>query len=146
MSVLIGMCGCGQAQSHSPATLTRLVLERGHGSMWGNQFYIDICPTQINQVRFFSPEDPGGELLLRENISIPAEDWSALQAAVDALSPNLQKQKWPNAKRGKLDGGEFHKLTLTWDQKEISYQWPADGSADGLEQLLENIAAQLSHS
>ena len=110
--------------------------------MWGNQFYIDICPTQINQIRFFSPEDPGGELLIRENLPIHQEQWEAIESAVNTL--NLQKLKSQNTSRFQQDGGEFHKLTLTWDQEEIAYRWPTDGSGDGLEQLLENLIPQLN--
>ena len=144
---LLGMYGCGQTKEHTPAKLTRVVLERGHGSMWGNQFYIDVCPQQINQAQFFPTDLP--EYTLREGIPIRQEDWKAIEAAVRELEPNLKeekRQKKPDSII--LDGGEFHKLTLTWEQdgktQEKAYRWPTDSSAEKLEQLLENMVAQLA--
>ena len=40
---LLLCCGCaGQAEDQA---LTRVVFARGHGSTWGNQFRMDVCPT-----------------------------------------------------------------------------------------------------
>ena len=135
--LLLGMCGCGRKTTS--AQLTGMILERGHGSMWGNQFYIDVCPTQINQIRFFSPDDPGGELLLRENIPISPEDWEEIVAAVNTLTPNLQKEKRQKESSLMLDGGAFYKLTLMWDGEATTYRWPEDEAATKLERILENF-------
>lgn len=115
--------------------------------MWGNQFYVDVSPVQINEAKFFSPDDPGGELLLRERLPIRQEQWEAIEAAVKELTPNLKEQKRQKSSQ-KLDGGEFHILTLTWNrngkEQETTYSWPADGSAEKLEQLLETMVFQLA--
>lgn len=115
--------------------------------MWGNQFYIDVNSVQINEAKFFSPDDPGGEFLLRERLPIRQEQWESIEAAVRELTPNLKEQKRQKNSQI-LDGGEFHILTLTWNrngkEQETTYSWPADGSAEKLEQLLETMVFQLA--
>lgn len=137
LSLMLCLSGCHQ----QTATLKGVVFERGHGSMWGNQFFIEVCETEITQVQYFPSADPGGELEMTEHLPLQPEQWDAIQKAVLALSPQLQKSNSRKTiKQGMLDGGEFYKLTLIWEQneklKEVQYNWPGSDEAKILENLL----------
>lgn len=142
--LLLGLTGCGAKQEDVPV-LTRVILDRGHGSMWGNQFYMDVCADEIVQTRYFQPDDPGGELTEENARPITAEQWEQIMAAVEAVEPSLipvRETLWNRLfDRGKtLDGGEFHHLTLYWAEDEgIRYEWPANEQAAALERILEQL-------
>ena len=144
--ILLLLTGCGEAETPDPetATLCRVVFDRGHGSMWGVQFYIDVCPEEILRTCYFEAEDPDMELKEEENLPITEEQWEEIKNAVLKLEPNLEKEKKPKAKgTKKLDGGLYHNLTLVWEQgnekQEICYKWPSCEAAEQLEDLLEEL-------
>ena len=145
MAFLICLSGCGATQEET-RTLRRVVLDRGHGSMWGNQFYMDVCADEISQTRYFPSDDPGGELTEDFGRAITAEQWDEILSAVEALEPTLIPMRQPFlkklfARKEVLDGGEFHHLTLYWAEDEaIRYEWPFNEQAVALEALLEQLA------
>lgn len=137
LAVFLSAC----AAPGKDARLCRITFDRGHGTLWGNQFYIEICPEEIVLMRYF----PAGstEQTTKEHVPITAEEWASLSAAVRALPlkedrPGFWSRLWKNRK---LDGGEYRKLTLQWQSgnsvQTICYQWPAGQQAEALEQLLE---------
>lgn len=137
------LTGCGAVQEPVP-DLTRVVLERGHGSMWGNQFYMDVCAGEILQTRYFPPNAPGTELTEESGRPITSEQWTEIVSAVDALEPTLVRLRetlWQKLFDSKaLDGTEFHRLTLYWAEDEgTSYEWPDNEQAAALEALLEQL-------
>jgi len=144
LMLLLALTGCGAAQKELSAPL-RVVLDRGHGSMWGNQFYMDVCADGILQTHFFSPDDPGGELMTVSECPITAEQWEQVVSAVKDLEPSLvpvRKNIWKRlfGQEKKLDGGEYHHLTIYWAEDEgIAYEWPANEQAAALETLLEQL-------
>lgn len=145
--LLLGLSGCGAAQADTPA-LTRVILERGHGSMWGDQFYMDVCADEILQTHYFPADDPGGTLTEESGRPVTPEQWDGIVSAVEALEPSLVPVREPFWKkllgRGQtLDGGEFHHLTLYWeDAAGIRYVWPANEQAAALETRLEQLALE----
>ena len=139
---LLLCCGCaGQAENQA---LTRVVFARGHGSTWGNQFRVDVCPTEVYYLHHFV--DHQFEELA--NVPIDAERWAAIEEAVMALVPHLERYRQPLWEKlfppKTVDGGVWWSLTLTWGEEEVIYLWPTCAEADALEALLEELAAELS--
>lgn len=138
---LFSLTGCRQEES---GDMTQITFERGNGSTWGNQFYIEVCPRQILLVRYF-PEG-ASQQQTKEQIPITREQWDTLFRAVQALELTPEKSSFLQNLFGgqKLDGGEYRKLTLVWQtdsgEKEITYRLPGGPQADRLEQLLEQLA------
>ena len=139
--ILFSLTGCHQEES---GEMTQITFERGSGSIWGNQFYIEVCPRQILLVRYF-PEG-SSQQQTKEQIPITQEQWDTLFRAVQALELTPEKTSFLQTLFGgqMLDGGEYRKLTLVWQtaagEKEITYRWPGGPQADRLEQLLEQLA------
>lgn len=139
-AVLFGMAGCA---SEKEDEIIGIIFERGHGSMWGNQFYIHVEKTEIVQSRYI-PENAQDQQT-RQNIPITQQQWEELLAAVQMLKlqeecPSLWESLLGNSK---LDGGEYRELILIWStpkgEKEMSYQWPGDERAEKLEILLTQL-------
>ena len=143
--VFLMLCGCSVAEE-TPDTVTRVIFERGHGSAWGNQFYMDVCTDEILQARYFRPDDPGGELMEESGRPITSEQWEQILSAVEELAPSLVPERKPLWQRlfGRgeaLDGTEFHHLTLyASDDDSVRYEWPKNEQAAALEALLEQLA------
>ena len=113
--------------------------------MWGNQFYMDVNAQEILQTNYFSPDDPGGELLTGSGLPLQVQQWDEIVAAVKALGPltPVKKSIWKKlfGKGQVLDGTEYHRLTLYWgDGDGAEYVWPANEQAAALEALLEQLA------
>lgn len=131
--VAILLAGCG-AKNHE---VTRIEFNRGHGSMWGNQFYIAIQSTQIIQANYI----PAGtsEMVTVEHLPITDAQWQRIKSTVEQLP--LEKARTDIWEKQKLDGGEFRELTLMRGKKEVTYYWPDTPEAQQLEQFLEALLA-----
>ena len=143
MACLICLSGCGAAQEENPV-LTRVTLDRGHGSMWGNQFYMDVNAQEILQTNYFSPDDPGGELLTGSGLPLEVQQWDEITAAVEAMEPltPVKESIWKKlfSKGHALDGTQYHRLTLYWGNGDgVDYVWPDSEQAAALEALLEQL-------
>ena len=146
LTLLLGLTGCGAAREDTPV-LTRVILDRGHGSMWGDQFYVDVCAEEILQTNYFSPDDPGGELLSKSGLPIDSQSWAEIVSAVEALAPltPVRESLWKKLFGGgrASDGTGYRHLTLYWaDGEAIGYQWPDNEDAAALEKLLEQLILQ----
>ena len=128
------LSGCG---AKSNGEITQIIFNRGHGSMWGNQFYIKISPEEIVSARYI-PEGQW-DLVTVENLPIPYEQWHKVKSAVEQLP--LEKARTDIWEKQKLDGSEFRELTLVRGEKEVTYYWPNTPQAQQLEQLFETLLA-----
>lgn len=141
---LILLTGLSACHAKDDPVLSGIIFERSHGSMWGNQFYIDINASQIKQLSYVSKDTL--ELDTHRSIPILPEQWQALEDAVMLLDLQEDKTAWKDSLFGshKADGGEYRKLTLLWrngnDEKEIHYLWTQSQQAEILESLLEQLA------
>lgn len=139
---LTAMSGCSRVED---APLCGVILERGHGSAWGNGFYIEVRTDRIVLARYF----PQGaqEQVTCEQIPISPEQWNAICQAVQAMELEQDRTAWWQNLWGssKLDGTQFRKLTLIWDtpggEQSVLYRWPADPRAGDLETLLEQLVS-----
>ena len=139
------LCTALTACTQEQATLSGILFDRGHGSAWGNQFYIEVYPEEIAVMRHF----PNGaqEQTVSEHIPITAEQWQQLTEAIENLQ--LQKKSTPWWKKlftsSRQDDGEYRNLTLGWETggktAQTAYQWPQSTQANALEALLEQFAA-----
>lgn len=140
VSAVLGVAaaGCGQKENE---VMTGIRFDRGHGSAWGNQFYIEVCADEIVLARYF-PENARDQKVC-EHIPITPEQWNEICELVQAMDlkenrVSLWQLLWKNRK---LDGGEYRALTVIWDENvEIAYQWPDNQQAKDLEALLEQLA------
>ena len=130
------LAGC-DAKADDP--ITGIKFDRGHGSMWGNQFYIEIRQEQIVTANYI-PEGTA-DLVSVQNIPITPEQWEALTALLEQLP--LEKARTNLSEKNKLDGGEYRRLTLIREsrkgEKEYTYRWPSGEKANELEALLEQL-------
>lgn len=150
-----GGCSNGEAIQTEQTVLASVILDHGHGSMWGCQFYVNINAEQIVETSYFPAENSNGDQVSRNNIPIAQEQWEQVEAAVMAVKPQLQQVKqpgwWERILRStgsqKLDGGEFRYLTLTWqsgeETQEVVYEWLGSEEAAELERLLEELVDSL---
>ena len=133
------LTGCGA--KNSDGVLARIVFDRGHGSMWGNQFYIEICEDEVICIRYF-PEG-SSEQMTDTEIPLTQEMWEQLVFAVGELKPELKPERGTLKKAQVLDGTEYRKLTLSWknggNEKTVNYSWPSSPAAQKLEALLEGL-------
>ena len=134
------LVACGQEN----ADLVGIIFERGNGSVWGNQFYIEVNTDEIVVARYI-PEGSSEQVTI-EHIPVAAEQWQILTETIQNLSLKKERGLWKEKLFGssKLDGGEYRKLTLVWKrasgEQEVDYQWPANEQANSFEQLLEQVA------
>ena len=135
--VALLLTGC---KAKEDSKITGVVFNRGHGSTWGNQFYIEVCADEIVMARYFPENSQDQEVC--EHIPITPEQWNEVCMAVQALDleedrPSLWQKLW---KSRKLDSGEYRTLTVIWDKKvETAYQWPENQQSKDLETLLEQL-------
>lgn len=133
------LAGCGQEEGK----LAGVLFERGHGSAWGNQFYIEVTAEEISLLRYF-PEGTG-EQTQRQHIPITAEQWQQLEALLSDMELK-EAGGWREKLFGgaKQDGGEYRRLTLLREtgkgRESTLYQWPQSRQAEALESLLEQLA------
>lgn len=147
---------CTACSSHeAQRELTRVAYARGHGSTWGNQFRMEVCPTEVSYTHFFVKGEEGRTF--KELFAVPIEEvkWEQIKTATMNLLPRLQEQKTPGLIKRleqalgpkEVDGGAWWSLTLTWriDDKsqDVQYIWQSCEEADALEQLLEELAQTL---
>lgn len=141
--ILLLMTMASACSAEQTAVLTGIVFDRGHGSAWGNQFYIEVSADVVNEVRYI-PEGAMDQETCTD-IPITPQQWEAICEAVQALElqedrPKLWQKLWESQK---LDGGEYRSLTLRWRTekgvKEIRYLWPEGEKARALEALLEEL-------
>lgn len=143
LSAVLGLSitGCGQKECE---VMTGIRFDRGHGSIWGNQFYIEVQADEIVLARHF-PENSQNQKVC-EHMPITPEQWNEVCMAVQALvlkedRPSLWQKLW---KSRMLDGGEYRTLTVVWDEEvEIAYQWPNNQQSKDLETLLERLIVTL---
>ncbi len=153
-ALLAAMLFCTACSGQTPQQkeLTRVVFHRGHGSTWGSQFRMDICPSEISYLQYFTRGEEG--TTQHELTAIPVEEaqWEQVEAAVLQLLPQLQVKKAPGLLKRlvqslappTVDGGEWVNLTLTWlvngEAQEVNYIWPVCEEAEALELLLKELA------
>ena len=146
LAILLLCCACGK--SAQPAELTRVVYARGNGSVWGNQFHMDVCPTEVSYLHDFRD---GTEF--RELFALPIEQlqWEQIRLAAEVAAAQLQVQKPPNLLQRLApkadDGGDWWSLTLTWvtdgEPKDVTYIWAATAETEAFSLLLEELAQSL---
>lgn len=134
MTVLL-LTGCDPKENHE---LTTIIFNRGHDSLWGNQFYIKIDSKEIVTAKYI----PEGEwdLITVEHLPISDEQWQTLKMTVEQLP--LEKARTDLWEKQKFDGSEFRELTLVRKEKEITYWWPNTPEAQQLEQFMEDLLAE----
>ena len=153
LAVMLFCSACGKQAE--PSELTRVIFARGHGSTWGNQFRMEVCPSKITYTHFFVKTEEGRAF--KELYDIPMEDtqWKQIETAVMAVLPQLEVQKPPSLLQRltqalgpkTVDGGAWHTLTATWrvngEPKDVQYIWTASAEAEALQLLLEELAETL---
>ena len=131
------------------AALERVILDRGHGSAWGCQFFAELTAAELVITRFFDPSDATRSLLTRTNLALAPEEWRQVSAAVAALLPHLPPVKprfrlfarklFPAA----ADGTAYRKLTLFFRSgrklRTISASMSDCPETNAFEQLLEHL-------
>ncbi len=141
LMLLTGLPGC---QTKQDPALTGLIFDRGSGSEWGNQLYIEVNSGQIVTLRYVSQET--GQLETLEQIPIQPEQWEAIAAALGKLELQKDTASWKDWLLGssKLDGGQYRKLSLIYDaggkETQTDYRWPDSPEAGQLEAMLETLA------
>lgn len=134
------LAGCNAEQE---GQLCRIRFERGHGSAWGTQFTVEVCPEEITEIRYI----PAGtsEPETAWHIPITTEQWETLCAAIGSLELKEERVSfWHELFGGaKADGGAYRKLTLYWKtdrgEKAVAYVWPQSPQAQTAEKLLEEL-------
>lgn len=116
-------------------SVTKITFNRGHGSMWGNQFYMELQATEIVCAQYI-PEGQS-ELVTLEHIPITDAQWQTAKSTVEQLP--LEKARTNIWEKQKLDGSEFRELTLVRGKKEITYYWPNTPEAKQLEAFFEEL-------
>lgn len=134
------LVGCAAEQE---AELCRIRFDRGHGSIWGNQLTVEVCPEEIILLRYI-PEG-ATDLELVEHLPITNAQWEALRNALETMKLKKEGSSfWRRVFQGtKVDGGEFRKLVLYWKtdggEEAFSYVWPQGPEAEAAEKLLEGL-------
>lgn len=129
---LLLLSGCNGKEDDA---VTGIKFERGHGSVWGNQFYIEISDDEIVTARYI--REGTGELVTEEHIPITDAQRQTIRTVAQQLP--LEKERTQLWGKRKADGTEFRKLTLICGTKETVYRWPNTPEANQLEQLLESM-------
>ena len=151
--LLTGCTAAAPLPGPDTAQLVGVAFDRGHGSMWGYQFYMHLTPEEIASVYFFPADISGSDPVECSHVPLTAEQWAQAEAAVLALHPYLEPVKEPTfwdklsarfRKVQMLDGGSSRTLSLTWrlngEDVTVGYRWSSCDEASALETLLETIA------
>ena len=147
LAVFLLCTACGKQAEQGE--LTRVLFARGHGSTWGNQFRIEICPTEVSYLHYFRDR---GEF--RELFAVPVEEgqWEQIETAAMTMLPQLEVRKPPGLLKRlaqalgpkEVDGGDWWSLTMTWgmdgESKDVQYIWTANPETEAFELLLEELA------
>ena len=153
LAALLLCSGCGKQAEQGE--VTRVLFARGHGSTWGNQFRMDVCPTEVSYTHFFGEGEKRGEL--QELFAVPIEEarWEEIETALMAVLPQLEVKKSPGLlerigsalKPPTVDGGKWAYLTVTRlvgdEPKEIEYVWKDTPDTEAFVLLLEELAHSL---
>lgn len=96
------LTGC---KAKEDGEITGGIFDRGHGSAWGNQFYIEVCADEIVLARYFPENSQDQETC--EHILITPKQWSEICVSIQSM--DLQEDRirlWQDLwKSHKLDGG-----------------------------------------
>lgn len=137
-------CSCGPAKQ--PVTIERVIYDQGHGSAWGNQFYIELTKDRIILLQDIDPNDPTAALREAYDLPITSEQWDAVQNAVSSLTDTLTPQHSEGWLRRlfsgrRTDGGAYYQLSVITNdsKKEKIYSLSGD---ETLRSLLFEIAEQ----
>ena len=158
MVLLVAMLFCTGCSGQTPQQkeLVRVVFARGHGSTWGNQFRVEICPSEVSYAHFFTRGKEGNEFHELTEVPIEADVWEQVEPAALQLLPQLQIKKapglWERLQQRfgpkTVDGGEWKKLKVTWlvngELQETEYIWTSCAEADAFELLMEKVAQTLN--
>jgi len=153
LTVVFLCSACGKPAEQGE--MTRVVFARGHGSTWGNQFRMEVCPSEVSYLHYFRVGE--NEREFRELYALPIEEtqWEQVQKAAMELLPLLQEQKspslWARLEKAfgpiEVDGGKWWSLTLTWlvdgKEKDVQYVWTVCPETEAFEVLLEEMARSL---
>lgn len=120
--------------------LTGLTFERGSGSSWGDQLCISLTQSQILTLRYFPAGT--GQLVTLEQIPITQDQWQAIVRVLEQLPLKEKRTSLLGGLFPKQDGSDYRKLSLTYGEKTISYEWPEDG--EKLERLLEQLVEEVT--
>lgn len=143
--ILLSLAVLAGCRNDDPGVLAGVIFDRGHGSAWGNQFRVELVADEITLLQYI-PEG-SGDLETKEHLPLEAQQWNEISEAVQELEltedrPTLLQKFFEG---NKLDGGEYRKLILQWQQgekvKEVEYLWPEGEQAQKLEKLLEQLTA-----
>ena len=130
-------------KAEEEGTLVGVIFERGHGSAWGNQFYMEVCEDEIIQANYISEDS--ADLVTEEHIAITSEQWQEICDAIEKMElKKVRSSAWKEQLGADiLDGGAYHELSLIWKtekgEKSVAYHWPEDEAGAALEQLLEQL-------
>jgi len=147
LMVLTGLSGC---RGKADYALTGFIFDRGHGSAWGNQLYMEVRSTEIVVLNYISKETNQLETL--ERIPIQPEQWEALKTVLLNLKLQKDSLSWKEwlFKHNKLDGGEYRKLSLIYsgdgEETETKYRWPGNAAAQELEEMLEQLVRSVTEA
>ena len=154
--MLISLGGCAE-KNIIDETPVRIIFNRTHGSVWGAQLYMDICPEEITTARYFTDRSVSWDQQYSENVPITEEQWNAVEAAVNDLRPLLEEVKKPSllkriisSRHPTVDGPLTRRLTLVFETGDellsIEYDCPHSDQTTALEQLLEELAALIDET
>lgn len=136
------LSGCGK-KVEEEGTLVGVIFERGHGSAWGNQFYMEVCEDEIIQANYISEDS--ADLVTEEHIAITSEQWQEICDTIEKMELKKVRSSALKEQLGAdvLDGGAYRELSLIWKtekgEKSVAYHWPEDEAGAALEQLLEQL-------
>ena len=155
LSILAGVLLTGCSGPEPVRELAGVELDRGHGSMWGYQFYIRVNREEVESASWF-PESAEGEFITVENVSIDPGQWQKIESMVLEMPPQMEEVKPRPIKElidkmgmlpQVLDGGAYRNLTLTWsvdgETEEVEYVWTSSSQQMELEAMLEQLANTL---
>ena len=79
---MVMLSGCGK-KVEEEGTLVGVIFERGHGSAWGNQFYMEVCEDEIIQANYIS--ENSADLVTEEHIAITSEQWQEICNTIEKM-------------------------------------------------------------
>lgn len=124
------MGGCSQKENEpttpreAPGKLVRVIYERTNGSVYGDDFDVDVTADEILTANYFDEYE--AEYQFIENQAITEEQWSKIEQVVLPMIAEIPPWKEPS-KLDKLqsdlliddaqvlDGGDSQRITLVWD-------------------------------
>ena len=139
LSACLAVCLTSCAAPRQGDSVGRIVFDRGHGSMWGSQLYMELTPEEIALVRYF-PAGSGEQVTL-EHIPLSQDAWRELTAAIE--NHDLEPKRTGFFARlfgsRKQDGGEYQTLTVQWEKETVTYRWRDPNQAAEFALLMEAL-------